>query len=356
MKHLQTSVLALILAVTSTAFAQGSFESTTNANYFYRNAGFTFGTNSVNYTFGSVSIGLKQATPITQPFTVQYPNGTDVDTAEYLADGGSISDPFSLAQGTETNSTDMSGLLTYMSSQSFAVESGMSVSYQAEESVQDPSFGGGGECSMTSATVELVNAANGSVLATVRTMPSLCSDSWFQHQASKPKTYSYDLSSYAGMNVYIRMNIQETETIPFTSYATTYSSESDLGWSPYDNSQQTTTTGGLTASPSNGNKRGWGKEIASSTSTDNLTVLEQNYPNPVVSTTSIAVDNVAAGSTLRVYDMLGRVVADLSASLPQNQAHGEIEFNAANLPTGVYMYRLETASGLSLVKQLSVQH
>jgi len=356
MKHFQISVLAILLAVTSSAFAQVyTFTQTTEANYFYRNAGFSFGTNAVNYTFGAVNIGLKQATPITQPFTVQYPSGSQVDTTEYSSTGGPLSDPFSLAQSNETNSTDMSGLLTYMSSQSFAVYPNMYVTYEAEESVQDPSFGENGICNMTTATVELVNASNGEVLAEVRQMPSLCSMSWFQHQASNPKTYTYNLSSYAGLNVYIRMNIQESQPVPFTSYATTYSSESDLGWSPYDNSDQTTT--GLTAaSNSNGNKHGFGKDMTNTTSTENLTVLEQNYPNPVASTTSIAVDNINGATTLRVYDMLGRMVADLSASLPQNVAHAEVEFNAANLQSGVYMYRLETASGLAIVKQLSVQH
>lgn len=252
---------------------------------------------------------------------------------------------------TESNSTDMTGLLAYMSTQPFVVpQPGMYVSFEAEESVIDPSFGNSNFCNMTNATVEIVNASNNTVLAEAHAMPSLCSLNWWQHQASSPATYTYDLSAYTGMNVYIRMNIQESQPVPFTSYATTYSSDGDLGWSPYNNNEQNGTLNPVAQA----NKSRFGKEV-SPAGTENMTTLEQNYPNPFVSSTSIAVNNLNGATTLKVYDMLGRQVADLTGNLPQNVSRAEVNFDAANLPSGIYMYRLETATGLVQVKQMNLQ-
>jgi len=74
--------------------------------------------------------------------------------------------------------------------------------------------------------------------------------------------------------------------------------------------------------------------------------LEQNYPNPFNPTTkikfTIAPPNLPKGEAfvdLRVYDVLGNEVAILvNEEKPAGQY--EVEFNAAGLPSGIYLYTL----------------
>jgi hypothetical protein len=68
--------------------------------------------------------------------------------------------------------------------------------------------------------------------------------------------------------------------------------------------------------------------------------LEQNYPNPFNPTTNIKF-NVATGgfAKLVIFDVLGREVATLvSEDLKAGQY--AVNYNASNLPSGVYLYRL----------------
>jgi hypothetical protein len=70
-------------------------------------------------------------------------------------------------------------------------------------------------------------------------------------------------------------------------------------------------------------------------------VLYQNYPNPFNPTTSIqyAISN-RQFVTLKVYDLLGREVVTLVDEL-KAAGNYEIDFNARNLPSGVYFYRIQ---------------
>ncbi|HMQ69479.1 MAG TPA: choice-of-anchor J domain-containing protein, partial [Ignavibacteria bacterium] len=73
-------------------------------------------------------------------------------------------------------------------------------------------------------------------------------------------------------------------------------------------------------------------------------LLKQNYPNPFNPTTNISFSIPTSGLvTLKVYNMAGMEVAKL---LNENKTAGSynIGFNAANLPSGAYFYRLETNS------------
>ena len=54
--------------------------------------------------------------------------------------------------------------------------------------------------------------------------------------------------------------------------------------------------------------------------------------------------------TLKVYDVLGNEIATL-VNGKKSAGNYEIEFNAENLPTGVYFYRL-TAGKYSTTKKL----
>ena len=72
--------------------------------------------------------------------------------------------------------------------------------------------------------------------------------------------------------------------------------------------------------------------------------LEQNYPNPfnprTVISYQLAVNSIV---TLRVYDMLGREVETLVNS-GQEAGYHNVAFNGADLPSGVYLYRLQAGS------------
>jgi photosystem II stability/assembly factor-like uncharacterized protein len=77
-----------------------------------------------------------------------------------------------------------------------------------------------------------------------------------------------------------------------------------------------------------------------------------SYPNPFSERTTIEFDAPAAASTLRVYDMLGRQVADLT-SLLYASGHGErvtIPFDAASLPRGAYVAVVRSASGVATAR------
>lgn len=69
--------------------------------------------------------------------------------------------------------------------------------------------------------------------------------------------------------------------------------------------------------------------------------LHQNYPNPFNPSTSIHFDLVENGFvSLKVFNLVGQEVADLVASNLSAGAH-VVAFDAADLPSGLYVYRLE---------------
>ena len=85
-------------------------------------------------------------------------------------------------------------------------------------------------------------------------------------------------------------------------------------------------------------------------------ILFQNYPNPFNPTTKIKfqIPNVASSfslrTTLKVYDVLGNEIAVLVNEEKPSGTY-EVEFDASQLPSGVYMYRL-TAGNFSSSKKL----
>jgi len=82
-------------------------------------------------------------------------------------------------------------------------------------------------------------------------------------------------------------------------------------------------------------------------------LLKQNYPNPFNPTTKINYELRTAGFvSLRVYDVMGKEVSEL---VNENQKAGsyEVIFNGANLPSGIYYYKIET-NGFTEVKKMSL--
>lgn len=87
--------------------------------------------------------------------------------------------------------------------------------------------------------------------------------------------------------------------------------------------------------------------------------LAQNYPNPFNPTTAIsyqlpALSGVEGSAvsfvTLKVFDVLGREVATLVNEKLSPGLHKTV-WNAANFPSGVYFYRLQT-DGKGLTRKL----
>lgn len=72
--------------------------------------------------------------------------------------------------------------------------------------------------------------------------------------------------------------------------------------------------------------------------------LEQNYPNPFNPSTTISYEVPQESYvTLKVYDILGREVAALvSGEKPTGQY--KVNFNAVNLASGIYFYRIDAKS------------
>ena len=73
----------------------------------------------------------------------------------------------------------------------------------------------------------------------------------------------------------------------------------------------------------------------------NKYLLNQNYPNPFNPSTTISYQMPTAGHvTLQVFDALGREVASLVNEEKQAGTYS-LTFNAQNLPTGLYIYRIK---------------
>ncbi len=96
--------------------------------------------------------------------------------------------------------------------------------------------------------------------------------------------------------------------------------------------------------------------------------LNENYPNPFNPITKIrfvipnevrnlkdfssqAPRNDNALVTLKVYDILGNEIATL---VNEEKPAGvyEVEFNASNLPSGVYIYKLQAGSFIDVKKMI----
>jgi len=83
-----------------------------------------------------------------------------------------------------------------------------------------------------------------------------------------------------------------------------------------------------------------------------VTTLKANYPNPFNPTTTISYQ-LAKNSLVRlkIYDVLGREVATLVDSNQQKGSH-QITFNASQLASGIYFYRLRAGDKVIVKKML----
>lgn len=84
-------------------------------------------------------------------------------------------------------------------------------------------------------------------------------------------------------------------------------------------------------------------------------VLLQNYPNPFAGETTIEYELANAGQVqLEVFDVTGQRVALLEEGTRSTGRH-RAQFNARNLPSGTYVYRLTSPSGVQSKKMVLVR-
>ncbi len=81
--------------------------------------------------------------------------------------------------------------------------------------------------------------------------------------------------------------------------------------------------------------------------------LNQNYPNPFNPATKITFNLGRAASTnLLVYNVLGQVVNVLIANKELTAGYHEVNFDASNLSSGVYFFKLESGQNSSVRKMM----
>ena len=81
--------------------------------------------------------------------------------------------------------------------------------------------------------------------------------------------------------------------------------------------------------------------------------LYQNFPNPFNPVTKISYKIQKEGTvSLKVYNLVGQVVGTL-VNEKQNAGTYEVEFDASDLTSGVYLYKLQI-NGFSSVKRMTV--
>ena len=86
----------------------------------------------------------------------------------------------------------------------------------------------------------------------------------------------------------------------------------------------------------------------------NSITLNQNYPNPFNPTTQISFTLPQAQQvTLKVYDMLGREVATLANREMFSSGMSTLNFNASNLSSGLYIYRL-TSGNVAVTRKMTL--
>ena len=84
--------------------------------------------------------------------------------------------------------------------------------------------------------------------------------------------------------------------------------------------------------------------------------LTQNYPNPFNPSTKINYSLPVEGNvTLKIYDILGREVRTLINNEMKSAGQYTINFDASTLPSGVYLYRLQSGDFVQVKKMMLIK-
>ncbi len=141
-----------------------------------------------------------------------------------------------------------------------------------------------------------------------------------------------------------RFEITRNGTMVAEVDATNNAAGSSYSWTDHGLTNGTTYTYSLVAVDMNGGRSELATEsVVPSAGAAVITeyALHQNYPNPFNPTTTITFDLVEAGNvTLTVYNLMGQEIATLVNNELAAGRH-QVAFDAANLPSGLYLYRME---------------
>jgi hypothetical protein len=84
-------------------------------------------------------------------------------------------------------------------------------------------------------------------------------------------------------------------------------------------------------------------------------ILMQNYPNPFNPSTSIEYSvPISQYVSLKVYDILGNQVAEL-VNERKDAGRYEVNFNASNLSSGVYFYKITAGNHIETKKMMLIK-
>ena len=80
--------------------------------------------------------------------------------------------------------------------------------------------------------------------------------------------------------------------------------------------------------------------------------LSQNYPNPFNPSTAISFDlPLRSFVSLKVFDILGREVSTIASGEMEAGSY-TLQWNAANMSSGVYFYRIQSGSFEAVKKMM----
>lgn len=83
--------------------------------------------------------------------------------------------------------------------------------------------------------------------------------------------------------------------------------------------------------------------------------LKQNYPNPFNSSTKISYSlPKSAFTTLKLYDVLGREIYTFVEKFKSIGSY-TVDFDASNLPSGIYLYKIQTSDFTATKKMLLIE-
>ena len=83
--------------------------------------------------------------------------------------------------------------------------------------------------------------------------------------------------------------------------------------------------------------------------------LFQNYPNPFNPSTKVKYEIPERSFvTIKVFDVLGNEVAAL-VNEEKTIGNYEVEFDATNLPTGIYFYKLQAGNFVEIKKMVLIK-
>ena len=88
----------------------------------------------------------------------------------------------------------------------------------------------------------------------------------------------------------------------------------------------------------------------------NRFILDQNHPNPFNPLTTISYSLPQISTvTLKIYDVMGREMATLVNNERRTVGNHKVLFDATDLPSGVYLYRLQTENYIETKKMILIK-